>query len=196
MAGEQKQLEGTRTEANLLKAFVGECVARMRYTFFASKAKKEGYVQISHVFEETADQEKAHASRLYKFLPGGRDLEITESLPLGGNGTTEENLREAARGEKYENEEMYPAFARIAREEGFDEIATVFDNIAVAERQHGKRFLAFADNIKGGHCFVRESPTRWRCRNCGYVHEGTEAPESCPACAHPQGYFELLGENW
>lgn len=187
--------KGSRTEQNLLKAFVGECVARNRYSFFASKAKKEGYVQVSHVFEETADQEKAHASRLYKFLKGG-EVTITESFPAGGNGMTEENLRDAAGGEQHEHEEMYPGFARIAREEGFDEIADVFDNIAIAEKQHGKRFLELAENIKQDRVFVREAPTTWRCRNCGFVHHGTEAPLTCPACAHPQGHFELLGENW
>lgn len=188
-------IKGTQTEKNLLTAFVGECVARNRYTFFASKAKKEGYVHISHVFEETADQEKAHASRLYKFLEGG-EVEITEKFPAGGNGSTEENLRDAAGGEQYEHDEMYPGFAKIAREEGFDEIADVFDHIAIAERQHGKRFLDLANNIKNEQVFTREEDTTWRCRNCGYIHDATEAPDECPACAHSKAYFELLGENW
>ncbi len=188
-------IKGTKTEQNLLKAFTGECVARMRYTFFASKAKKEGYVQISHIFEETADQEKAHASRLYKFLEGG-ELEITETFPAGGNGTTEENLRAAFEGENHEHLEMYPGFAVVAREEGFDEIAGVFESIAIAEAQHGKRFRELADNIASGQVFKRSEKKVWRCRNCGYLHEGEIPPESCPACAHSTAYFELLGENW
>jgi len=192
---ERVEFKGSKTEKNILKAFIGECVARNRYTFFASKAKKEGYVHVSHVFEETADQEKAHASRLYKFLKGG-EVRITETFPAGGNSTTEENLRDAAGGEQHEHEEMYPEFARIARDEGFDEIADTFQSIAVAEKQHCKRFLELADNIKKERVFVRETPTTWRCRNCGYVHTGTEAPLKCPACAHSQGYFEILGENW
>ncbi|SCA57108.1 Rubrerythrin (modular protein) [Candidatus Terasakiella magnetica] len=192
---EPVKFKGSNTEKNILKAFVGECVARMRYTFFASKAKKEGYVQISHVFEETADQEKAHASRLYKFLEG-REVKITETFPAGGNGTTEENLRDAAGGEQHEHEHMYPEFARIARDEGFSEIADVFENIAIAEQQHGKRFLELAENIKNEQVFVRKESHKWRCRNCGFVHEGEEAVDKCPACAHSKAYFELLGENW
>jgi len=187
--------KGSQTERNVLTAFIGECVARNRYTFFAGKAKKEGYVQISHVFEETANQEKAHASRLYKFLEGG-EVEITEKFPAGGNGTTEENLRDAAGGEQHEHDEMYPGFAKVAREEGFDEIADVFENIAIAERQHGKRFLDLAENIKNDRVFSRDASTKWRCRNCGFVHEDTEAPDVCPACNHPQAHFEELGENW
>lgn len=187
--------KGSQTEQNILKAFVGECVARNRYTFFAAKAKKEGYVQIAHVFEETADQEKAHASRLYKYLKGG-EVTITETFPAGGNGSTEENLRDAAGGEQHEYEEMYPEFARIAQEEGFDDIADTFTNIAVAERHHGKRFLGLAENIKNERVFVRAEETVWRCRNCGFVHEGAEAPLKCPACDHPQGHFELRAENW
>nr|CRH06440.1 Rubrerythrin [Candidatus Magnetococcus massalia] len=188
-------IKGSQTEKNLLQAFAGESQARNRYTFYAGKAKKEGYVQIARVFEETADQEKAHASRLYKFLEGG-EVEITDSYPAGGNGTTEENLRHAASGEEHEHEEMYPAFAKTAREEGFEQIAAVFEAIAIAERQHGKRFKDLADNIAAERVFKREEATSWRCLNCGYRHEGEEAPESCPACAHSRAYFELLGENW
>ncbi len=192
---EKMPLEGSKTEKNLLKAFVGECVARMRYTFFAGKAKKEGYVHIAHVFEETADQEKAHASRIYKYLEG-RDVQITDTFPAGGNGNTEENLRDAAAGEEHEHEEMYPAFADIAREEGFDQIAATFDSIAIAERQHGKRFLDLAENIKNEKVFKKDKTVQWRCRNCGYVHVDKEAPDTCPACAHSKAYFEVLGENW
>jgi rubrerythrin len=188
-------IKGTRTEKNLLKAFAGESQARNRYTFYAGKAKKEGFVQISKVFEETADQEKAHASRLYKFLEGG-DVEVTDSYPAGGNKTTEENLRLAAAGEEHEYIEMYPEFASIAREEGFDQIGAVFEAIAVAEKQHGKRFKDLADNIAAGHVFKRDRSASWRCLNCGYLHDGEEAPDSCPACAHSRSYFELLGENW
>ncbi len=188
-------IKGAKTEKNLLNAFAGESIARNRYTFFAAKARKEGYVQIAQVFEETANQEKAHASRLYKFLEGG-EAEITSGFPAGGNGTTEENLREAARGEKHEHSEMYPGFAETARHEGFDGIASAFEAIAVAERQHEKRFLELAGNISAGRVFKREVKTVWRCLNCGYLHEGEEAPEVCPACAHPRAYFELLGENW
>jgi len=188
-------IKGTETEKNLLKAFAGEAQARNRYTFWAGKARKEGYVQISHVFEETADQEKAHASRFYKFLEGG-DLEITETYEAGGNGTTLENLRMAAAGEEHEWTEMYPAFAETARKEGFEEIAAAFEAICVAEKQHGKRFSDLADNIEAGRVFKRGEKVVWRCRNCGYLHEGEEAPESCPACVHPQAHFELLGENW
>ena len=188
-------LKGTRTEKNLLTAFAGESQARNRYTYFASKAKKEGYVQIAHVFQETADQEKEHAKRLFKFLEGG-EVEVTASFPAGVIGSTLENLRAAAEGEHYEYETMYPEFARIAREEGFNEIACVLEAIAVAERQHERQYKALAENIEKGRVFKREEPVKWRCRNCGYIYEGTEAPEKCPACAHPQAHFEILGENW
>ncbi len=190
-----KSLKGTRTEKNLLIAFAGESQARNRYTYFASKAKKEGYVQIAAIFEETANQEKEHAKRLFKFLEGG-EVEITASFPAGVIGSTLENLKAAALGENYEHSQMYPEFARIAREEGFPEIAAVFEAIAVAERYHEARFKALAENIEAGRVFKREKRLRWRCRNCGYVHEGEEAPEICPACAHPQAYFELYVENW
>ncbi len=190
-----KSLKGTQTEKNLLTAFAGESQARNRYSYFASKAKKEGFVQIAAIFEETANQEKEHAKRLFKFLEGG-EVEIQASFPAGVIGSTLENLRAAANGENYEHEKMYPEFARIAREEGFDEIADVFEAIAVAERYHEARFKALAQNIEAGRVFKREAKVRWRCRNCGYVHEGEEAPQECPACAHAQAYFELYVEAW
>ncbi len=188
-------LKGTKTEQNLLKAFAGESQARNRYTYFASQAKKEGYEQMAAIFEETANQEKEHAKRLFKFLEGG-ELEITAAFPAGVIGSTLENLKAAAAGEHYETEEMYPEFAKVAEEEGFNEIAAVFKAIAVAERQHEKRYLALAENIEKGRVFKREEAVVWRCRNCGFIFEGTEPPQTCPACAHPQAYFELLGENY
>ncbi len=190
-----KSVKGTQTEKNILTAFAGESQARNRYTYFASKAKKEGYVQISAIFQETADQEKEHAKRLFKLLEGG-EVEISGSFPAGVIGSTEENLLESAGGEHYEHSEMYPAFAKTAREEGFEEIAVIFEAIAVAEKQHEARYRALAENIKAGRVFRRDEPVKWRCRNCGYIHEGTEAPEKCPACDHPKAHFELLGENW
>ena len=188
-------LKGTQTEKNLLTAFTGESQARNRYTFFASQAKKEGYVQISDIFTETANQEKEHAKRLFKFLEGG-EVEITGAFPAGVIGSTLENLKEAASGENYEHTEMYPGFAKAAREEGFDDIADVFEAIAVAEKQHEKRYVDLAANIDAGRVFKRDEAMTWRCRNCGYLHEGNEAPEECPACAHAQAHFELLGENY
>ncbi len=188
-------IKGTETEKNIMAAFAGESQARNRYTFFASKAKKEGYVQIASIFQETADQEKEHAKRLFKLLEGG-EVEITGSFPAGIIGTTEENLLASAGGEHYEHAEMYPSFAETARREGFNDIAAIFEAIAVAEKQHEARYLALAENIKQGRVFKREEPVRWRCRNCGYIHEGTEAPEKCPACDHARAHFELLGENW
>ncbi len=190
-----QSLKRTETEKNLLKAFAGESQARNRYTYFASKAKKEGYVQIAAIFEETANQEKEHAKRLFKYMEGG-EVEITASFPAGVIGSTLENLKEAAAGENYEHTEMYPEFAKKAREEGFNEIACVFDAIAVAERFHEKRYKALAKNIEDGKVFKRDEPVKWRCRNCGYIHEGEEAPEKCPACAHPKSHFELLVETW
>ncbi len=190
-----KNIKGTQTEKNLLTAFAGESQARNRYTYFASQAKKEGFVQISHIFQETSDQEKEHAKRLFKFLEGGM-VEIQASYPAGVIGSTLENLLEAAAGEHYEYAEMYPSFAETAEKEGFQEIADVFRAIAVAEKQHEKRYKALAENIKQGKVFKREEKVIWRCRNCGYLHEGTEAPEECPACAHKQAHFELLCENW
>jgi len=192
---EMPSLKGTQTEKNLLTAFAGESQARNRYTYFASKARKEGFVQMAHIFQETADQEKEHAKRLFKFLEGG-ELEISAAFPAGVIGDTLANLKASAAGEHYEQTEMYPSFAKVAREEGFEEIAVVFESIAVAERFHEKRFNALAANIEAGRVFKRDKPVVWRCRNCGYLHEGTEAPEKCPACAHPQAHFELKGENW
>lgn len=189
------KLQGTRTEKNILTAFVGESQARNRYTYYAAQAKKEGFVQIADIFEETANQEKEHAKRLFKMLEGG-EVEITSAFPAGRIGTTVQNLLEASGGENHEHTDMYPSFAKIAREEGFGTIADVFMAIAVAEKQHEKRFLALMRNIEAGRVFKREQPAAWRCRNCGYVHESPEAPETCPACAHPQAHFELLGENW
>ncbi len=190
-----KSIKGTRTEKNLLIAFAGESQARNRYTYFAGAARKEGLVQIAHIFEETADQEREHAKRFFKFLEGGM-IEITETFPAGRIGTTLENLRAAADGEEHEWSDMYPAFAEIAREEGFPEIAAAFEAISVAEKQHEKRYRALADNLEAGRVFKRDGRVTWRCRNCGYLHEGEEAPKVCPACVHPQAYFELLGENW
>ena len=190
-----KSIKGTQTEKNLLTAFAGESQARNRYTYYAGIAKKEGLVQISAIFEETANQEKEHAKRFYKFLEGG-SVEITESFPAGKLATTLENLRHAAAGEKYEWTEMYPGFAKIAREEGFTEIAAAFESISIAEKQHGKRYTDLADNLAAGKVFKRNGKVVWRCRNCGYLHEADEAPNMCPACLHPQAHFELLGENW
>lgn len=188
-------IKGTETEKNLLKAFAGESQARNRYTYFSKKARKDGYVQISNIFEETANQEKEHAKRLFKFLEGG-EVEITASFPAGVIGSTEDNLEEAAGGENYEWTQMYPEFAKIAREEGFGDIADVFEAIAVAEKQHEKRYNDLRENIITGRVFKRDEKVVWRCQNCGYLHEGPEVPDLCPACAHPKAHFELLGENW
>lgn len=188
-------LKGSQTEKNILTAFAGESQARNRYTYFANQAKKEGYVQISEIFTETANQEKEHAKRLFKLLAGG-EVTISGAFPAGVIGTTLENLQESAAGENYEYTDMYPGFAKVAVEEGFGDIATIFEAIAVAEKQHEKRYLALAANINAGKVFKREETVVWRCRNCGYLHEGTDAPQECPACAHAQAHFELLGENW
>jgi len=189
------ELEASQTEKNLLAAFAGESQARNRYTYFASQARKEGYQQIAAIFEETANQEKEHAKREFKFLKGG-EVEITAAFPAGVIGSTLENLKAAAAGEHYENTQMYPGFAQTADEEGFTEIATVFRNIAAAEKRHEDRYLALAKNLTEGKVFKRKKPVRWVCRNCGYVHEGLEAPDVCPACAHPQSYFELEAVNY
>ena len=188
-------IKGTQTEKNLLIAFAGESQARNRYTYFASAAKKEGLVQISQIFEETANQEKEHAKRFFKFLEGG-DLEITETFPAGKIGTTLENLQAAAAGEEYEWTTMYPEFAQIDREEGFKAVAIAFESISIAEKQHEKRYKDLAKNLEEGRVFKRNGKVVWRCINCGYLHEGEDAPKACPACLHPQEYFELLGENW
>jgi rubrerythrin len=189
------RLSGTKTEKNLLGAFAGESQARNRYTYFAGQARKEGFVQIADVFEETADQEKEHAKRFFKFLEGG-DVEIVATFPAGKVGTTSENLAAAAAGEHHEWSTLYPGFAKIAGEEGFDDAARAFEAIAIAERQHEKRYAGLKANVDAGTVFKKSAPVVWRCRNCGYLFEGTQAPGACPACAHPQAYFELLGENW
>jgi rubrerythrin len=189
------ELKGSQTEKNLLAAFAGESQARNRYTYFASQARKEDYMQISAIFEETANQEKEHAKREFKFLKGG-DVEITAAFPAGVIGSTVENLKAAAAGEHYETTEMYPGFAAVAEKEGFDEIAKAFRSIAVAEQRHEERYLALAKNITDGVVFKREKPVRWVCRNCGYVHEGLEAPDACPACAHSKSHFELEAANY
>lgn len=177
-----KELKGTRTEANLWAAFAGESQARNKYTYFASAARKEGYEQIAAVFQETADNEKEHAKRIFKFLRG--------------IGSTRENLEAAAEGENYEWSAMYPEFARVAEEEGFPEIAAVLRKIAEVEKHHEERYRALLRNLEEGKVFRREGSVRWECRNCGYVHEGPEAPEVCPSCDHPRAYFELLCENY
>jgi len=188
-------LKGSKTEKNLLTAFAGESQARNRYNYFASQAKKDGFVQISHIFEETANQEKEHAKRFFKFLKGG-EVEIQAAFPAGVIGNTAENLKDAAAGEHYEWASMYPEFAKVAREEGFEEIAKVFEAVVVAERQHEKRYLGLLKNVEAGTVFKKSQKVVWRCRNCGYLHEGEKAPKECPACAHPQAHFELLAENW
>jgi len=190
-----KSLKGTKTEKNLLGAFAGESQARNRYTYAASQARKEGLQQISLVFEETANQEKEHAKRFFSFLEGG-DVELAAAFPAGKTGTTAENLRAAADGENHEHTKLYPAFAKTAEEEGFPPVAAVFRAISVAEKQHERRYRGLLASLEAGTVFKKDKAVRWRCLNCGYVHEGPEAPGTCPACAHPQAYFELLAENW
>jgi rubrerythrin len=188
-------INGSKTEQNILKSFAGESQARNRYTYFAGVARKEGYVQIAEIFEETASQEKEHAKRFFKFLEGG-DAEITATFPAGRIGTTAENLLAAAMGEHEEHTALYPGFAAIAREEGFPAVAAAWTAISVAERQHEKRYRDLLANLENDRVFSREEEVSWRCRNCGYVHSGKGAPEMCPACVHPKAHFELLGENW
>jgi len=190
-----KKLKGSMTEKNILTAFAGESQARNRYTYFAKQAKKDGYEQVAFIFQETAEQEKEHAKRLFKFLEGG-EVEIAAAFPAGVIDSTVNNLTASAAGENYEYTRMYPGFAKIARDEGFAHLADVFEAIAVAEKQHEKRYLDLAENIRLGRVFKRDKPVVWRCRNCGYLHHGAEAPAECPACAHPQAHFEILGENW
>ena len=191
----EKSIKGTKTEKNLLTSFAGESQARMRYTYFASAAKKEGYEQISAIFTETAEQEKEHAKRMFKFLEGGM-VEITASYPAGVIGTTAENLKAAAAGENEEWTADYPHFADVADEEGFPAIAAMYRNIAIAEKAHEERYLAFLANIENGTVFKKAEETVWQCRNCGFVYNGTEAPEECPACQHPQAYFEVKKNNY
>ncbi|MBR3627126.1 MAG: rubrerythrin family protein [Bacteroidaceae bacterium] len=189
-----KSVKGTQTEKNLLTSFAGESQARNRYTFFASAAKKEGYEQISAIFTETAEQEKEHAKRMFKYLEGGT-VEITASFPAGVIGKTIDNLKAAAAGENEEWTEAYPHFAEVADAEGFPEIAEMYRRIAIAEKGHEERYRAFIKNIEEGTVFAKEEETVWQCRNCGYIHVGKEAPESCPACNHPQAYFEVKKTN-
>ncbi len=186
-----KSLKGTRTEKNVLTAFAGESQARNRYTYFGSQAKKDGFVEMAQAFEEIANQEKEHAKRLFKFLEGG-EVEISAAFPAGVIGATHDNLLASAAGENYEHTTMYPGFADIADAEGFAEIAAVMRSIAVAEAHHESRFLAFANAIKDCRVFSSPRPATWRCLNCGYIHEGGEAPAACPACAHPRDYFQLI----
>ena len=190
-----KSVKGTETEKNLLRAFAGESQARNRYTFFASVAKKEGYEQIAGVFLETAEQEKEHAKRFFKFLEGGA-LEIDGTFPAGVIGTTAQNLLAAAEGENEEWSMLYKYWADIADKEGFPAIAVVFRNIAKVEMEHEKRYRTLLARVEEDGVFKRTEPIKWQCRNCGYVHEGTEAPQACPACAHPQAYFEPMKENY
>lgn len=188
-------LKGSATEKNLLTAFAGESQARNRYSFFAKQARKEGYEQIAAIFEETADQEQTHAKRLFSFLEGG-EVEFTAAFPAGTIATTLENLKAAAAGENHEHTSMYPEFARVAKEEGFGEIAGVMLSIAVAEKMHEDRYLGLAANIASGKVFQKDGERTWKCRKCGYRHRGSSAPDKCPACAHPQSYYELQAENW
>jgi rubrerythrin len=188
-------LKGSQTEKNLLKAFAGESQARNRYTFFASVAKTEGFEQISAIFQETADNEKEHAEVFFKHLVGG-EVGIEAGYPAGKIGSTTENLLAAAEGEKMEWGKLYPDFEQVARDEGFGEVAESFKEIAEVEEQHEKRYRKLLDNIKNGVVFKRDHEVKWKCRNCGYVHTGKEAPETCPACKHPRSYYEILAENY
>ncbi len=187
--------QGSRTEKNILTAFAGESQARNRYSFAAKVAQKEGLVQIANIFEKTAEQERAHAKSLFKLLEGG-EVEIQASFPAGTIGTTVENLEAAAAGEEHEYMEMYPEFAQIAEEEGFSLVAATFRAIAKAEQQHAKQYRTFIANLKEGKVFKRDETVTWYCIKCGFLHESAEAPLKCPACSHPQSYFELLSENW
>lgn len=188
-------IQGTQTEKNLLKAFAGESQARMRYDYFAKQAKKDGLEQISGIFAETALNEKEHAKRFFKFLAGTK-VEITAVYPAGKIGTTLENLKAAAEGEHEEWSELYPHFAEVAEQEGFAEIAEVFRNVSVAEKAHETRYRKLYDNLESGRVFKRNGKVIWKCRNCGYLHESEEAPEVCPACAHPRAYFQIKEENY
>ena len=190
-----KPIKGSQTEKNLLKSFAGESQARNRYTYFSSEAKKEGFVQISYIFEETANQEKEHAKRFFSFLEGGM-VEITAEFPAGAITGTLNNLKLAAAGEYDEWTHLYPSFAHVAHEEGYEAIANLWQNIVIAEKQHHKRYSDLIRNIETGMVFKKEIPTVWRCLNCGFLNQGIEAPLVCPACAHPQAYYEVLAENW
>jgi rubrerythrin len=186
---------GSRTERNLLTAFAGESQARNRYTYFAGAARSEGLMQIDAIFLETADHEKEHAKRFFKFLQGG-EVQIAAAFPAGTIGTTADNLKAAAAGEHHEWSSMYPEFARVAREEGFAEIANVFEAVAAAEKFHESRYQGLLANVQAGKVFLKDRPVVWKCRNCGFLHEGPEAPKACRACAHPQAYFELFAPAW
>ena len=188
-------LKGSQTEKNLIASFAGESQARMRYTYFASQAKKDGFVQISQIFEETANHEKEHAKRFFKQLKGG-DVMVEAAFPAGIIAGTAENLKAAAMGEHHEWSELYPRFAKTARNEGFEEAANIWEAVSISEKQHEKRYLDLLANVESGKVFRKDKSVVWRCLNCGYLHEGLEAPEECPACAHPRAHFELLGENW
>ena len=188
-------IEGSKTEQNVLTAFAGESQARNRYTYFAEVAMEEGYVQIADIFLETADHERAHARRLFGLLEGG-EVEIQAAFPAGVIGTTAENLQAGIDGERYENTEMYPDFAQVARDEGFTNVASIFEAIAVSETQHEKRYRELLANVETDGVFAKGEPVTWKCRNCGYLHVGTEAPRVCAACAYPKKYFEILAENW
>ena len=190
-----KSLKGTKTEQNLLKSFAGESQARMRYDYFAKQAKKEGLEQIAAIFKETADNEAQHAKRFFRFLEGGA-VEITASYPAGVIGHTLENLKASAEGENEEWTDLYPEFADIAEAEGFKEIATAWRMIARVEKAHEERFTKLYNNLNEGHVFEREGKVYWKCRNCGYIHEGEKAPKTCPACLHPQSYFEIKESNY
>ncbi|MEG1587277.1 MAG: rubrerythrin family protein [Bacteroidales bacterium] len=190
-----KSIKGTQTEKNLMISFAGESQARMRYTYFASAAKKEGFEQIAAIFLETADQEKEHAKRMFKYLEGG-EVEITAKYPAGVIGRTLDNLQAAAHGEHEEWSMDYPHFADVAEAEGFPAIAQMYRNIAVAEKAHEDRYLAFVSNLETASQFIKEDEVIWQCRNCGYIHVGKEAPAACPACLHPQAYFEVKKENY
>jgi len=190
-----KNLQGTKTEQNLLKAFAGESQARMRYDYFAKQAKKDGLEQMSSIFEETALNEKEHAKRFFRFLEG-RPVEITATYPAGKIGTTAENLKAAAMGENEEWTELYPEFAKIAEEEGFSEVASTFEFIAEVEEEHERRYLKLLKNLEDGKVFEKDGIVIWKCRNCGYIHEGPKAPDKCPSCLHPKAYFEINGENY
>lgn len=190
-----KSVKGTKTEKNLLVAFAGESQARNRYTYFASQAKKEGFEQISAIFQETADNEKEHAKLFFKFLEGG-DVEITAAYPAGVIGTTADNLKAAAAGENMEHTSIYPEMAETAEDEGFPEVARIFRRVSDVEKHHEARYLALLKNIEQNKVFKKDSNMMWKCRNCGFILEGAEAPKECPACAHPQSYFELLADNF
>lgn len=188
-------MKGSQTEKNLITSFAGESQARNRYTYFASKARKEGFVQIALIFEETANQEREHAKRFFQQLQGG-DVIVQAPFPAGVTSSTADNLKAAAAGEHVEWSDMYPGFAETARKEGFEAAARIWDAVSVAEKQHERRYAGLLSNLEGDKVFRKDKPVVWRCINCGYLHEGIEAPETCPACAHPRDYYELLGENW